>query len=170
MSEVAGTETVTDEPAFPATLDLSSADTRGNFMESGWKDAVVTEVTGVKTENPDGNLPLGTPGINVKFTIDGGEYDNRNVWNRYWFPPAEYDEKKRNRTLGMFVRFLGALGFDEADIKANGFNMDNIDDIVGRECKVNTRYDEDYDNNKVTGVRARNAAGGTEGSTAAGVL
>src|SRR5437868_3300618 len=101
------------ETEFPATLDLTSADTRGNFMEGGWKDAIVGGIETIKAENPDGNLPLGTPGINVQFTIDGGQYNDRKVWNRYWFPPLEYDEQKRDRSLGMFVRFLMALGYDE---------------------------------------------------------
>jgi hypothetical protein len=154
---------------FPATLDLTSADTRGNFMEGGWKDAIVGNIEMIKAENPDGNLPLNTPGINVQFTIDGGQYDNRKVWNRYWFPPAEYDAQKRDRSLGMFVRFLVAIGYDEKEVKANGFNLDaNIGEMVGKECQVNTKYDENYDNNKVTGVRARQAL--SDGGTAGGVL
>ena len=65
------------QPEFPSTLDLSTADTRGNYMENGWKDAVVTNVSPIVTTNPDGNLPMGTPGINVEFTIDGGQYNDR---------------------------------------------------------------------------------------------
>lgn len=161
----------TDAPMFPATLDLTSADTRGNFMEGGWKDAVVSDITPIEAANPAGNLPIGTAGINVQFTINGGQYDNRRVWNRYWFPPAEYDAQKRDRSLGMFVRFLVGLGYDEKEIKTGGFNLDqNIPEMIGKDCQVNTKYDADYDNNKVTGVRASGGSTAGEGSTAAGVL
>ena len=160
MSDVV--DEAAQQPVFPATLDLSNADTRGNFMENGWKDAVVSEVTPVLTENPDGKLPVGTPGINVMFTIDGGPYNDRKVWNRYWFPPVEYDAEKRNKSLGMFARFLTAIGYPEETVKSPGFNLD-IADMVSRTCKVNTKYDETYDNNRVNGVKARDASGGTAG-------
>jgi hypothetical protein len=154
------------QPEFPATLDLSSADTRGNYMENGWKDALVTEVTPIVTDNPDGKLPVGTPGINVMFRIDGGKYDQRPVWNRYWFPPAGYDEEKRNKSLGMFARFLLALGYPEDQVKTGTFQL-NFTDMVSRQCKVNTKYNEDYDNNNVSGVKPREAV--PQGS-GAGVL
>lgn len=163
MSDVLGETEAAEEsqPGFPATLDLSTADTRGNFMENGWKDAVVSDVSPIVTENPDGKLPMGTPGINVMFTIDGGQYNDRKVWNRYWFPPADYDEEKRNKSLGMFARFLTAIGYPEEEVKSAGFQL-NPEDMVSRECQVNTKYDETYDNNKVNGVKARvaNAGGG----------
>lgn len=164
-------ETVDEtEMGFPATLDLTSADTRGNFMEGGWKDALVSNIEMIRAENPDGNLPIGTPGINVQFTVDGGQYNERKVWNRYWFPPAEYDAQKRDRSLGMFVRFLVACGYDEKEVKENGFNLDaNVADLIGKPVQVNTKYDENYDNNKVTGVRGR-SGNSNEGSTAGGVL
>lgn len=139
---------------FPATLDLSTADTRGNFMEGGWKDALVAEVEPIKTENPDGKLPMGTPGINVQFTIDGGQYDTRKVWNRYWIPPASYDKEKRDKSLGMLARFLMAIGYPEDEVKSPSFSL-NFEDMKGRECRVNTKYNEEYDNNNVTGVKPR---------------
>lgn len=164
MSELA------DETTFPATLDLTTADTRGNFMEGGWKDSVVSNITNIVTENPEGNLPLGTPGINVEFTIDGGQYNSRKVWNRYWFPPAEYDAQKRDRSLGLFVRFVVALGYDEKEVKANGFNLEEQKpEMIGKDCQVNTKYDSNYDNNQVKGVRAR-GAGAPDATTGSGVL
>lgn len=150
-------------PEFPATLDLSSADTRGNYMENGWKEAVVAEVTPIVTDKPDGKLPVGTPGINVMFRIDGGPYDGRPVWNRYWFPPASYDEEKRNKSLGMFARFLTAIGYEEAKVKSADFQLD-FADMIGRECRVNTKYNEDYDNNNVSGVKPRQAVAAAEGA------
>jgi len=155
------------QPEFPATLDLSSADTRGNYMENGWKDAVVTNVTPIVTTNPDGNLPVGTPGINVEFTIDGGQYNDRRVWNRYWFPPADYDPDKRAKTLNILARFLKGIGYTDEDIKRPDFALEP-ENMVGQEVKVNTKYDEDYDNNKVNGVKPRSAGDAT--STGAGLL
>src|ERR1700757_6181 len=94
------------QPEFPATLDLTTSDTSGfDPIPQGVYDCVVFEVTPIFTENPDGKLPLGTPGINVQFAVDGGQYDNRRLFNRYWIPPADYDEEKRNRSLGMLARF-----------------------------------------------------------------
>lgn len=151
------------QPEFPATLDLSSADTRGNYMENGWKDAVITEVTPIVTDNPNGKLPMGTPGINVMFRIDGGQYDNRPVWNRYWFPPAEYDAEKRNKSLGMFARFLTAIGYEEATVKSPEFKLD-FADMVGRECRVNTKYNDEYDNCNVSGVKPRQAVAAGAGA------
>lgn len=147
-----------DETAsqFPATLDLSSADTRGNFMENGWKDAVVTEVDPILTDNAAGKLPVGTPGINVMFRVDGGKYDQKPLWNRYWFPPEGYDPEKRAKSLGMFARFLMAIGYPEADVKSAGFQLD-FSDMIGRECRVNSKYNEEYDNNNVAGVKPRQA-------------
>lgn len=160
-----------ENPDFPAVLDLSTADTRGNYMEAGWKEAVISGAEIVYTKNAAGNLPLNTPGINVQFTIDGGQYNDRKVWNRYWFPPASYDKEKRDRTLGMFVNFLGELGYDKDQIKTEGFSLERVEELVGKECRVNTRYDEDYDNNKVIGVRARGAAGSADANpSGAGVL
>lgn len=150
------------EQEFPTTLDLSSADTRGNFMESGWKDAVVVNVEPLVTDNPNGKLPVGTPGFNVMFKIDGGPFDGRNVWNRYWMPPVGYDEEKRNKSLGMFARFLTAIGYPEDQVKSAAFKLD-ISDMIGRECRVNTKYNEEYDNNNVTGVKPRVAVSATEG-------
>lgn len=152
---------------FPATLDLSSADTRGNFMENGWKDAIVSAVEPVFTSNPDGKMPVGTPGINVTFTIDGGKYNDRKVWNRYWFPPVDYDAEAREKTLNILARFLKALGFTDEDIKKPDFKLD-VENMVGSEVQVSTKYDEDYDNNKVSNVRAR--AEGSATTAGPGVL
>lgn len=160
-------EAQSSSPEFPATLDLSGADTRGNLMENGWKDAVVAEVELIQTDNPQGKLPIGTPGINVMFRIDGGKYDTRPVWNRYWFPPEGYDEERRAKSLGMFARFLTALGYPEDQIKSADFNIgDAIGEMVGKECRVNTKYNEEYDNNNVAGVKPRQAVATGTGSGA----
>lgn len=149
---------------FPATLDLSSADTSGNKMENGWKDALVAEITAIETQNEGGKLPLGTPGINVRFTIDGGPFNGKSVWNKYWFPPADYDKEKRAKLLGMFSRFLTAIGYSDEEVKSPNFDMaTTMVDAIGRECRVNTKYVEEYNNNNVTGVKPRIAGSGSEG-------
>lgn len=148
--------------SFPAVLDLSSADTKGfDPIPAGTYDATVYEVTPIKTENPEGRLPLGTPGINIQFKIDGGPYDNRRVFNRYWMPPTDYDAEKRNKSLGMLARFLTAIGYDETEIKSGGFQLD-LADMQNRECRVSVKVDTEYDNNKVTNVKPRQAV--AEGS------
>lgn len=155
------------QPEFPATLDLTTADTRGfDPVPQGTYDAIVADVTPIVTENPDGKLPLGTPGINVQFAIDGGPYDNRRVFNRYWMPPADYDPEKRSRSLGMLARFLIAIGYPEEQVKSPSFSLDT-EDMKGRECRVSVKVDTEYDNNKVTNVRPRQASSSDSG---AGVL
>jgi hypothetical protein len=138
-------------------LDLSGADLKGfDAIPSGSYDAIIFEVGEVETENPDGNLPVGTKGLNVQFKLDGGEYDNRRLFSRYWFPPADYDKTKRDKMLGMFARFLMAVGYSEKEVTGGKFKLDH-DDLVGRECKISVNrymYDDVW-RNKVTGVRPR---------------
>lgn len=156
------TELETEQEGFPAVLDLSSADLSGNQMENGWKDALIYEATPVKTENAEGKLPVGTPGIKIQFKVDGGQYDNRRAFNNYWMPPASYDPEKRARSLGMLAKFLEAVGF--TDVTSPTFDIAAaIADMPGRECQINTKYDPDWDNNKVQGVKARNAGGNAGG-------
>lgn len=148
---------------FPATLDLSGADLKGfDPIPAGTYDAIVYDVEPIEAQNPDGNLPIGTPGINVQFKVDGGPYDNRRVFNRYWMPPADYDEEKRKKTLGMLARFLMATGYEEEQVTGGSFNID-IEDIKGRECRVTVKVDKEYNNNKVSNVKPRDAGSATQG-------
>jgi hypothetical protein len=147
---------------FPATLDLSGADLKGfDPVPAGTYDATVFSVEAIEAENPDGRLPMGTPGINVQFKIDGGPHDNRRVWNRYWMPSGEYDEDKRKKTLGMLARFLMAIGYPEEQVTGGGFNLD-IEDMVNRDCKVTVKVDREYNNNKVTNVKPRDAGASSQ--------
>jgi hypothetical protein len=117
-------------------LDLSGANLKGfDPIPSGSYPALVFEVEQVETSNPDGNLPVGTPGYNVQFKVDGGEYDNRRVFNRYWIPPSDYDESKRKNMNGMFARFLMAIGYTEKEVTSGKFKFDP-EDAIGRECTV----------------------------------
>jgi hypothetical protein len=148
---------------FPPTLDLSGADLKGfDPVKAGTYDATVVAVEAIEAENPDGRLPMGTPGINVQFKIDGGPYDNRRVFNRYWMPPLEYDEERRKKTLGMLARFLMAIGYPEEQVTGGGFNLD-LPDMVDRDCKVTVKVDHEYNNNKVTNVKPRDAGAPSQG-------
>jgi len=148
---------------FPPTLDLSGADLKGfDPIPSGTYDATVVVVESIQAENPEGRLPVGTPGINVQFRIDGGQYDNRRVFNRYWMPPAEYDEEKRMKTLGMLARYLMAIGYPEEQVTGGSFNLD-LEDMIDRNCKVTVKVDREYNNNKVTNVKPRDAGSQSQG-------
>ena len=140
---------------FPATLDLSGADLKGfDPIPAGTYDAVVFNVEPIEAENPEGRLPVGTPGINVQFKIDGTQFDNRRVFNRYWMPGDDYDDEKRKKTLGMLARYLMAIGYPEEEVTKAGFKLD-IEDMINRECKVTVKVDREYNNNKVTNVKPR---------------
>lgn len=149
---------------FPGTLDLSTADTRGSAMPAGTYDAIVFEVTPVKIESDGGKLPIDTPGINVQYKVDGGEYDNRRAFQRFYFPAedTDYDADKRKKLLGMFARFLTAIGYGEEEVKSGSFQLD-IEDMIGRECRITVGYDAEYESNPVKSVRPRQADSGGSG-------
>lgn len=128
----------------PNVLNLADADLRGfDPIDAGSYDAVVHEAKGTKTTNPDGNLPEGTDGIRVTFKVQGGEFDGRNIWNTYWFPPAEYDAEKRNKMLGMFARFLMAIGYPQKEVTSGKFKFD-ADDAIGRPCRITVGIKGDF--------------------------
>src|SRR6266550_7559486 len=118
-------------------LDLSGAKL-GQFdvIPSNWYDAVVFQVDDIEIDKEDGKLPMGTPGYNIQFSIDGGEYDNRRVFNRFYFPKqGEYDETKRQTMIGRFADFLVAAGYAEKDITSGKFKFDR-EEIVGHKLRV----------------------------------
>jgi hypothetical protein len=132
------------------TLDLSGAKT-GQFdlLPPNWYEATVYEITDVEIEKDTGKLALGTPGYNVQFAIDGGEYDNRRVFNRFWFPrEGEYDEGKRATMIGRFADFLIALGEEESKIKSGKYKFDR-DELTGRKVRVSVGIDKTGDYNTV---------------------
>jgi hypothetical protein len=131
-------------------LDLSGAKTGAfDVIPTNWYEAVVYEITEIEIEKEDGKLPQGTPGYNVQFAIDGGEYDNRRVFNRFYFPkPGEYDEDKRQTMLGRFADFLMAVGYAEKDIKSGKFKFD-AEEIVGRKLRLSVGIDKTGDYNTV---------------------
>jgi len=120
-------------------LNLAGADLKGfEAIPADTYDCAVQEVTMTEIKGEVGNLPKGTPGINVQFRVVGGEYDNRRVFNTYWIAPAKiggkaYDKKKMMD--GMLAKFFVAIGFDEAEVTSGDFDPD-FEDLVGRECRV----------------------------------
>lgn len=149
-------------------LDLSGANMSGfDPIPSGSYPAVVFEINQVEVENDTGKLPVGTPGYNVQFAIDGGEFNNRRVFNRYWIPPSDYDEAKRKNMTGMFARFLLAIGYTEKEVTGGKFKFDP-EDAIGRECTlvVGVRpgdADKGYDaQNTVRNVKPRTAGSSSD--------
>jgi hypothetical protein len=131
-------------------LDLSGAKV-GQFdlMPSGWQDAHVHEVEPIEIEKDDGKLPMGTPGYNIQFKVDGGEYDGRSQFNRFYLPQAgEYDEDKRQTMLGRFADFLIAIGYAQSDITSGKFKFDT-EDTVGRQCRILIGQDKAGEYNQV---------------------
>lgn len=131
-------------------LDLSGAKVGGfDVIPPNWYEAVVFEVTPIEIENEDGKLPMGTPGYNIQFKVDGGEYDNRRVFNRFYLPAAgEYDEDKRKTMLGRFADFLVAAGYSEKEITSGKFKFDT-EDATGRSLRISVGQDKSGDYNTV---------------------
>ncbi len=119
-------------------LDLSGANVQGfDLIPSGRQPALVFECEPTETQN-DGKMPAGTKGYKVTFKIDGGDYNNRNLWNNYWLPTEEEqpDASKRAFQQGMFVKFLLAIGNDEKSVTGGKFKFDPETHAIGRECTV----------------------------------
>lgn len=133
-----------------APLDLSGAKV-GQFdlMDSGWYDAHVHEVTPIEIEHDEGKLPMGTPGYNIQFKVDGGESDGRSQFNRFYLPKeGEYDESKRQTALGRFVDFLVAVGYSKEEVMSGKFKFDP-EDVVGRQCRILVGRDKAGEYNNV---------------------
>lgn len=149
------------------TLNLADADTSaGDFtpIPASSYEMHVHEVNAVEVEHDNGKLPMGTPGYNFQLRVDGGQYDNRVVFKRYYIPAAGtgYDEEKRRKALGMFTNLLIALGYDKETVMSGSFQSDPSD-WIGKKLKVSVRVKaavkDDEGNeiypaqNEVTGVK-----------------
>lgn len=161
------------------TLNLADADmSAGDFepIPAGSYEGHVHEVTAVEIEHDNGKLPMGTPGYNIQFRVDGGKYDNRVVFKRYYLPGADYDSEKRKKSLGIFANFLIALGYEREEVLSGSFQSDPTD-WIGKQVKFSVKIrpatkDEDGNEvyaaqNEITSVKPFNAGGN---STQAGVL
>lgn len=149
-------------------LDLSQAESGGfDALDSGTYSATVKEVTMSETKGREGAaLPAGTPMLKVQFRIDEEPYNNRRVFSQYVFAGAKKADGSKNenqqKTLGIFVSFLEAIGYDPAEIKSGKFALaEEMDNMLGRPCRVAVKKKQKYgtkpeDNewdNEVTGVK-----------------
>jgi Protein of unknown function (DUF669) len=151
-------------------LNLAGATPTSGFepLPSGRYDANVYEVEAVEIEKDDGKLPQGTPGINVQFAVDGGEYDNRRLWRRYYFPPDHYEKAKTMKD--MIAGFFVAIGYTEEEVTSGNFVVD-LQDMAGRPCELivgQRTYDGEIVN-EVKSVKPR-GSGGTATATPGGIL
>jgi len=114
-------------------LNLSGAkETTFEPIPSGWYNATIYQVEAIETDNPDGNLPVGTPGINVQFKVDY-EGQDRRVFTRYYIAPDDYD--KKDVMDSMMFTFLKSAGIPEDDLRKKSFDLDP-EDLQGREIRV----------------------------------
>lgn len=156
-------------------LDLSGADLTGfDPMPGGQYKFEVFECKPVSiADDTEGKLPPGTPGYAVQLKIIGDtegnegeeyEYYNRRSFTRFYFPPADYDKSKAARMQGMFVKFLLAIGYEEAEVMGGSFSFDP-DDAVDREGIVTLGLQPAKDGypaqNKVNGFKSLSEAAAT---------
>lgn len=123
-------------------LDLSGAKL-GQFDEipPNWYTVHVHEVTPIEIDNDEGKLPMGTPGFNIQFKIDGGEQDGKSAFNRFYLPDQSYEKAATMR--GRFADFLVAVGYSEKDILSGKFKFDP-DDVVSRQCRISVGIKDGY--------------------------
>lgn len=154
-------------------LDLSGADTSGfEALPTGQYNCNVYEVEMTEVSG-SGKLPAGTPMVKVQFRVKEGE-DNANhpIWTNYPLPDKNYENHAK--TVGNFVNFLAALGYDAAKTKEKGFDMKKLKELEGKECVVRVTREEypkdsgDY-TNRVKGVKPAGSATGS-GSGSGGLL
>lgn len=122
-------------------LNLATADISGfDPFRAALYEVMVTKIddVSVKNESGEGKYPAGTEGYNFEFTVQGGEFEGRKVWNNYWLLGADYiaslspdEQKKANFTVGRFARALIALGYAEKDVTSGKFKFDK-DDVINR--------------------------------------
>lgn len=156
-------------------LNLSDADTKGfEAIEAGRYNAEIFEMKmdAVKNASGKGVMPAGTPMVKVQFKLTDEGVNNRRVFAQYIIPPADYDKDKAAKIKGMFVRFLTAIGEDEAKVKSAKYDPD-FEDFIGRECVVvvgkepkkdqsGNIVDGEY-NNPVKGVKEAGTLAGSDG-------
>jgi len=155
-------------------LDLSGADNSGfDAVDAGSYNATVYEI-GMTETSGQGKLPAGTPMVKVQFAAQDEPIENRRFFTNFTLPSEDQqpDSQKRNRSLGMFVNFLTALGEDEKKIKAKGFDLDNLQGLVGRECVIRVgkelyKRHPDDEGEWTNPVKAIKPAGSTTGGGAA---
>jgi hypothetical protein len=151
------------------SVDFTDPDIKGGgdfeALPAGKYLATITDWDVREVKNA-GKLPVGTPGLNVEFTIADGEYENRKVWTNYWLHP---------NNLGFFKTFLKAAGMEDDDINAITDAGDAVDRVVGTDVCVKLRRREypadsgDYVND-VNGVQPKEKYRGGSSSSEGSLL
>lgn len=143
------------------SLNLSGAkEMRFEPVEAGWYDATIFEASVVMTENPEGNLPVGTPGINVQFKLDPNDERtggmDRRVFRRYYIAPEGY--AKKEQLDGMMFAFLRDAGYEEDELRKKSFKLEP-EDLQGRQVRVKLSIRPE---NKEKGYDAQNEVKATK--------
>lgn len=119
-------------------LDLSDADTSGfQPIDAGSYNCTVYEAEAVETGG-GGKLPAGVKMAKIRFAVQDEPHEGHPLFTNFPLPNEDEqpDAEKRRKSLGSFVNFLVALGYDEAKIKSKGFDLENLPELEGRECVV----------------------------------
>lgn len=119
------------------SLNLSSAkETSFEPVPAAWYDATIFDVSVIQTENPEGKLPVGTPGINVQFKIDH-EGQDRRVFRRYYMV-QDGQHEKADIINGMLLGFLKDAGEDEGELRKKSYKL-VPEDLQGRPIRVKVK-------------------------------
>jgi hypothetical protein len=165
------------------TLNLADADlSAGDFdpIPAASYEMHIHEVTAVEIpEESQGKLPPGTPGYNIQFRVDGGKYDNRVVFKRFYIPPTDYDAEKRKKAIGIFVNFLLAMGYEKDVVMSGAFNNDPTD-WIGKKVRVSVKVRAEQKDsegntlypaqNEVSSIKPLSAGGALGENQGSGVL
>jgi hypothetical protein len=125
----------------PNMSNVSASDTDFPLIPKGWYPALVYEV---KEEGPG---PSGSKYLNWQFKLDGGEYDNRRV-----FDITSYSEKSIPFLKGRLMLF--GVNVDDPDLELD------LDELAGMECMVQIGHEtyEGTTRERVAGVKKRQNA------------
>jgi hypothetical protein len=129
-------------------------------LPSGWYPCAITDISH-STSKADSKKYPNVPMINVEFTIQSGDFENRRFWRNYLVHPD---------FLGYLKQLFLGVGYSEEEVNTSGFDPSD-DELMGREVdvKVNRKksdYSGDLENN-VTGLAlagSKTSGGSSSGS------
>ena len=132
----------------PTSMDTSDVkESRFDPIPAGTYDATVYSVE--ECEAPGtGQMPQGTPGINVQFRISNGEFENRRVFKRFYIAPDGYENKQTMDSI-LFTFCKIALGEDAA--RSKKFNLAKAvseEEFSGAPVRVQVAVNGEYNNVK----------------------
>lgn len=157
-------------------LDLSDADTSGfQPIPAGSYNASVYEVDVVETQGgPTAKLPAGVQMVKVRFSVTDEPHEGHPLFTNFPLPNEEEqpDAEKRRKSLGNFVNFLISLGYEEEKIRKKGFNLEDIEELVGKECVLRVAIGEyqGEPTNQVKGVKPAGSPTSSSAMSESGIL